>query len=86
MTDARSALLDEAIALESKGLEWNLSHVAAFLGIARSTVYATPWLVAIAKPAAVRGLRWNPAEVRNRGALPVATPHKPARRLARKAS
>jgi hypothetical protein len=68
----RSWILDEALALETKGLEWRLWHVAAFLDVARSTVYATPWLMAIAKRAGARGLRWNPAEVRNRGALPTA--------------
>jgi hypothetical protein len=72
VTDERLAVLDEALALETKGLEWRLWHVAAFLDVARSTVYATPWLMAIAKRAGTRGLRWEPAEVRNRG--PIAPP------------
>jgi hypothetical protein len=85
LTD-RETVLNEALALEAKGLEWRLWHVAAFLDVARSTVYATPWLMAIAKRAGTRGLRWNPADVRNRGALPVAQKSRTPKRLSRTGS
>lgn len=77
--------LDEALALEARGLEWRVWHVAAFLDIGRSTVYQTPWLMAIAKQSGRRGLRWVPAEVRNRGPIAAPRPTK-ATRARRRAS
>ncbi len=65
----RAALLKEAMELEQGGGEWKFLHVMAVLNCARSTVYDTAWLMAIAKRVGKRGLRWNPAEVRNRGPI-----------------
>lgn len=82
MPDAMSintdAIRAEARKLERDGGEWKLRHVMAVLGCAKSTVYNTPWLLRIAKPVGKRGLRWDPAEVRNRG--PLSTDANRARR------
>jgi hypothetical protein len=65
----RVALLKEAAEIEAAGGEWKMRHVAAVVDCARSTVYNTPWLLAIARRVGKRGLRWLPAEVRARKRL-----------------
>jgi len=68
-TAARVSLLNEASAIEAAGGEWRSWHVAAVLDCAKSTIYNTPWLLAIARRVGKRGLRWSPAEVRARRRL-----------------
>jgi predicted DNA-binding transcriptional regulator AlpA len=61
----RVAIARDATEIEAAGGEWTVRHVMAILGIARSTVYDTAWLIARARRIGKRGLRWNPADVRN---------------------
>jgi hypothetical protein len=63
-TPARLELLAEATAIEQAGGQWNALHVAAVLGMARKTVYDTPWLRKIALPLGNGRHSWDPATVR----------------------
>lgn len=63
-TATRLALLREATDIENAGGQWESQHVAAVIGMARKSVYDTPWLRKIAKPAGNGRMRWIPAEVR----------------------
>ncbi len=65
----RAAIAEDAARLESAGADWEASHVGAVLGMARSTIYNTPWLMRISRRVGKRGRRWNPREVRNAQAI-----------------
>lgn len=70
-TEDRAALLVEAESLDRVGGQWGVAHVRVALGgVSRSTLYATPWIMALAKTVpGLRGPRWWPAEVRRALAL-----------------
>jgi hypothetical protein len=63
-TLTRLELLAEATAIEAAGGQWNALHVGAVLGMARKTVYDTPWLRKIALPRGNGRHSWDPATVR----------------------
>lgn len=63
-TSTRLELLKDAAALEAAGGQWSALHVAAVLGMARKTVYDTPWLRKIALPLGNGRHSWDPATVR----------------------
>lgn len=63
-TDARLEILKDATAIEAAGGQWNALHVGAVLGMARKSVYDTPWLRRIALPLGNGRFSWDPATVR----------------------
>ena len=69
VTIDRAAVAEEAARLEAAGADWKTQHVMAVLGMARSTVYNTPWLMRISRRVGKRGRRWTPREVRNAQAI-----------------